>query len=70
MDKELMYEERLRVCLACRAYTAKRIAEDKAFAETVKSLYGKKVMCFCPNGTRFCHGRVLQAAAKYLAEKP
>ena len=71
------HEERLRVCLAYRAYAARRIAEDKAFAEAVKSLYGKKVVCFCSNGTRskkngarFCHGHVLQAAAKYLVEKP
>lgn len=77
MDKELMYEERMRVCLAYRAYCAKRIAEDKTFAKAVKALYGKKVVCFCSNGTRskkdgarFCHGHVLQAAAKYLAEKP
>ena len=71
------HEERLRVCLAYRAYAAKRIAEDPEFAKAVKELYGKKVVCFCSNGTcskkngaRFCHGHVLQAAAKYLVEKP
>ena len=77
MDKELAYDERLRVCLAYRAYATKRIAEDPEFAQAVKALYGKKVMCFCSNGTcskkdgaRFYHGHVLQAAAKYLVEKP
>lgn len=71
------HEERLRVCLAYRQYASKRIAKDPEFAEAVKALYGKKVMCFCSNGTRskkdgarFCHGHVLQAAAKYLVEKP
>lgn len=77
MDKELMYEERLRVCLAYRAYVAKRIAENPEFASSVRALHGKKVVCFCSNGTRnkrngarFCHGHVLQAAAEYLVEKP
>lgn len=70
------HEERLRVCLAYRAYAAKRIAEDPKFANAVRALHGKKVVCFCSNGTRnkkdgarFCHGHVLQAASKYLAEK-
>lgn len=71
------HEERLRVCLAYRAYAAKRIAEDPEFANSVRALHGKKVVCSRSNGTsnkkngaRFCHGHVLQAAAKYLVEKP
>lgn len=75
--KNQTHEERLRVCLAYRTYCAKRIAEDPEFAKAVCALYGKNVMCFCSNGTRskkdgarFCHGHVLQAAAKYLVDKP
>ena len=75
--KNQTHEERLRVCLAYRAYAAKRIAEDPEFASSVRALHGKKVVCFCSNGTgskkdgaRFCHGHVLQTAAKYLAKKP
>lgn len=42
----------MRVCLAYRQYASKRIAKDPEFAQAVKALYGKKVMCFCSNGTR------------------
>lgn len=70
------HDERLRVCMEYRTYLANKIANNPAFANEVRKLYKKNLVCFCSNGTksiesgaRFCHGHILQAAAHYLQEK-
>lgn len=70
------HDERLRVCMEYRTYLANKIATNPAFANEVRKLYKKNLVCFCSNGTqsiesgaRFCHGHILQAAAHYLQEK-
>lgn len=70
------HDERIRVCMEYRTYLANKIANSPAFANEVRKLYKKNLVCFCSNGTqsieagaRFCHGHILQAAAHYLQEK-
>lgn len=40
-------------------YFLKRVEEDQEFRESVHSLRGRRLGCFCPRNSPNCHGRVI-----------
>jgi hypothetical protein len=67
--------ERLRVCHMYYESTIRRIRLDPEFAAQVAALDDRIVACHCNRGSNalnhdtFCHGMILLAAARMIAER-
>jgi hypothetical protein len=49
-------------------YIQERLRTDACFAESVRLLHDRVLVCFCPIGA-LCHGNVLAEAAAFLQEQ-